>query len=156
MCADTSLWPHDGRNGFPITQLVLSLPGNCSPPLLTRESKLKVVINLKKHKEHSEESEEERRDGPKPKCSVAQSCPTRCEPTGCSPPGSSVHGILQASSRRLLQRSLPALGSNPSLLQCRQILYGLSHQGSPRREERNAQGGKKQGKEVGANKEGKT
>ena len=29
-------------------------------------------------------------------CSVAQSCPTLCDPVDCSPPGSSVHGILQA------------------------------------------------------------
>ena len=29
-------------------------------------------------------------------CSVAQSCPTLCDPMDCSPPGSSVHGILQA------------------------------------------------------------
>ena len=29
-------------------------------------------------------------------CSVAQSCPTPCDPMDCSPPGSSVHGILQA------------------------------------------------------------
>ena len=29
-------------------------------------------------------------------CSVAQSCPTLCNPVDCSPPGSSVHGILQA------------------------------------------------------------
>ena len=28
---------------------------------------------------------------------VAQSCPTLCDPVDCSPPGSSVHGILQAS-----------------------------------------------------------
>ena len=27
--------------------------------------------------------------------SVAQSCPTLCDPVDCSPPGSSVHGILQ-------------------------------------------------------------
>ena len=27
----------------------------------------------------------------------AQSCPTLCDPVGCSPPGSSVHGISQAS-----------------------------------------------------------
>ena len=26
-----------------------------------------------------------------------QSCPTLCDPMDCSPPGSSVHGILQAS-----------------------------------------------------------
>ena len=32
-------------------------------------------------------------------CSVAQSCPTLCNPIDCSPPGSSVPGIFQA--RRL-------------------------------------------------------
>ena len=29
-------------------------------------------------------------------CSVAQSCPTLCDPIDCGPPGSSVHGIFQA------------------------------------------------------------
>ena len=29
-------------------------------------------------------------------CSVAQSCPTFCDPMDCSPPGSSVYGIFQA------------------------------------------------------------
>ena len=29
-------------------------------------------------------------------CSVAQSCPTLCNPMDCSLPGSSVHGILRA------------------------------------------------------------
>ena len=28
-------------------------------------------------------------------CSVAQSCPTLCDPMDCSPPDSSVHGILR-------------------------------------------------------------
>ena len=28
--------------------------------------------------------------------SVAQSCPTLCDPMDCSPPGSSIRGILQA------------------------------------------------------------
>ena len=28
-------------------------------------------------------------------CSVAQLCPTLCDPMDCSPPGSSVHGVLQ-------------------------------------------------------------
>ena len=52
-------------------------------------------------------------------------------------PGSSVHGILQArvlewvGSHSLLQRIFPTQGLNPSLLHCRQILYRLSHQGSP-------------------------
>ena len=47
-----------------------------------------------------------------------------------SPPGFSVHGILQARALEL-QEIFPTQGSNPSLLQCRQILYHLSHQGSP-------------------------
>ena len=32
----------------------------------------------------------------------------------------------------LLQGIFPTQGSNPGLLTCRQILYHLSHQGSPR------------------------
>jgi len=53
----------------------------------------------------------------------------------CSPPGSSVHGIFRA---RILEwvamppsRDLPNPGMNPALLNCRQILYRLSHQGIP-------------------------
>ena len=68
-------------------------------------------------------------------CSVAQWCPTLCDPMDCSPPGSSVHGILQA---RILEwiaipfsRGIfPTLGLNPGLPHCRQILYHLSHQGN--------------------------
>ena len=33
-------------------------------------------------------------------CVHIQSCPTLCNPTDCSPPGSSVHGIFQASIMR--------------------------------------------------------
>ena len=67
---------------------------------------------------------------------IAQSCPTLCDFSDCSPPGFSVHGILQA---RILDRvAIPfsrgiflTQESNPGLLHCRQILYHLSHQGSP-------------------------
>ena len=31
------------------------------------------------------------------KVKVTQLCPTLCDPMDCSPPGSSVHGVLQAS-----------------------------------------------------------
>ena len=37
------------------------------------------------------------RDSVKVKVLVAQSCPTLCHPMDCSPPGSSVHGLLQAT-----------------------------------------------------------
>ena len=53
-----------------------------------------------------------------------------------NPPGSSVHGIRQArileGCHSLLQGIFPTQGLNPGLLHCRQILYFLSHQGSPR------------------------
>ena len=70
-------------------------------------------------------------------CLVAQSCLTLCNPMDCSPPGSSVHGDSPGKNtgvvcHALLQGICPTQGSNPGLLPCRQILYQLSHQGSPR------------------------
>ena len=38
----------------------------------------------------------------------------------------------EVGSLSLLQEILPTQGLNPGLLHCRQILYQLSHQGSPR------------------------
>ena len=65
-----------------------------------------------------------------------QPCPTLCDPMDCSPTGSSVHGILQA--RILEWAAIPfSRGSSQSrdwtqvLQNCRQILYHLSHEGSP-------------------------
>ena len=67
------------------------------------------------------------------KVKVTQLCPTLCDPMDCSLPGSSVCGILQA---RILEWVAfpfsPTQGSNPGLLRCRQIIYHLSYQGSPR------------------------
>ena len=65
---------------------------------------------------------------------VAQSCPTLCDPMDCSLSGSSVHGIFQARvhCRFLLQGIFLTQKSNPGLSHCRQTLYHLSHQGSPR------------------------
>ena len=67
---------------------------------------------------------------------VVQSCLTLCDPVDCSPPGSSVHGDSPGKntgvgSHTLLQGIFPTQGLNPGLLHCRQILYHLSHQGSP-------------------------
>ena len=73
----------------------------------------------------------------KVKVLVDQSCLTLCSPVDCSPPGSSVHGILQTkilewvtmpSSRGIFLTQ----ESNPGLLHCMQILYSVSHQGSPK------------------------
>ena len=68
--------------------------------------------------------------------SVAQSCPTLCNPMDCSPPGSSVHEILHGkntgvSCHFLLQRIFLTQGSNLHLLHCKWIFLPLSHQGSP-------------------------
>ena len=68
---------------------------------------------------------------------VTQSCPALFDPMDCSPPGSSIHGDSPGKNtgvgcHALLQGIFPAQGLNPGLPHCRQILYCLSHQGSPR------------------------
>ena len=70
-------------------------------------------------------------------CLVAQSCQTLCDPMDCSPPGSSVHGDSPDKNtgvgcHALPHGILPTQGLNPGLPHCRQILYRLSPQGSPR------------------------
>ena len=59
------------------------------------------------------------------------------DPIDCSPPGSSVHGVSPGKNtgeghHALLQGIFPTQESNPGLSRCREILYHLSHQGSPR------------------------
>ena len=81
----------------------------------------------------------------KVKALVAQSCPTLCDPMDCGLPGSSVHGILQprileqvavsfsrehSQPRNQARGIFPTQGSSPGLPHCRQVLYGLSPQGS--------------------------
>ena len=68
---------------------------------------------------------------------VAQSCPSFCDPVDCSQPGSSVHGDSPCKNTGVgrhfsLQGIFLTQGTNPGLQHCRQILYHLSHQGSPR------------------------
>ena len=68
---------------------------------------------------------------------VAQMCPTFCDPMDCSQSGYSVHGNSPGKNTGvgchvLLQGIFSTQGSDPVLLHCRQILYHLSHQGSPR------------------------
>ena len=70
-------------------------------------------------------------------CLVAQSCPTLCSPMDYSQPGSSVNEDSPGKNtgvgcHALLQGIFPTQESNPCLPPCRQILYHLSHQGSPR------------------------
>ena len=73
----------------------------------------------------------------KVKVLVAPSYPTLCDPVDCNPPGSSVHRILHARilkwvSHSLLQGIFLTQGLNTGLPHGRQILYHLSHEGSPK------------------------
>ena len=68
---------------------------------------------------------------------AAQLCLTLFNPMDCSPPGFSVHGDSPGKNagvgcHALFQGIFPTQGSNPGLLHCRQTVYHLSHQGSPR------------------------
>ena len=70
-------------------------------------------------------------------CLVMPSGPSLCNPIDCSPPGSSVHSNSPGQntgvgSCSLLQGIFPTQGLNPGLPHCQQILYQLSHKGSPR------------------------
>ena len=58
---------------------------------------------------------------------VAQSCPTLYDPMDYT-----VYGILQVRILEWVAFPFPTQGSNPGLPHCRQILYKLSHKGSPR------------------------
>ena len=69
------------------------------------------------------------------KCScevkVSQSCPTLCDPMDCIARGILQARILKLSSLSFLQGIFPTQGSNPGIPHGRQILYRLSHKGSP-------------------------
>ena len=62
--------------------------------------------------------------------SVAQSCPTLCDPMDCSLPWNLQGKNTGMSCHFLLQGIFQIQGSNLGLLHCRWILYSLSHQGS--------------------------
>ena len=64
---------------------------------------------------------------------VTQSCPTLCdfEPTKLLCPWDSPGKNTGVGCLALLQGIFPVQGLNPGLSYCRQILYHLSHQGSP-------------------------
>ena len=66
-----------------------------------------------------------------PLVKVTQSCLTLCDPMDYT-----VRGILQARILEWVPFTAPGIfptqGSNPDLPHCRQILYQLSHKGSPR------------------------
>ena len=66
------------------------------------------------------------------KVKVAQLCLTLCDPLDLYRPWNSPSQNTGVSSRSLLQGIFPTQGLNPGLPHCRQILYKLSHQGSPR------------------------
>ena len=62
---------------------------------------------------------------------VTRSYLNLCDPMDCNLPGSSVDGIFQARILEWVDIPFLTQGLNLGLLHCRQILYHLSHQGSP-------------------------
>ena len=66
---------------------------------------------------------------------LLQLCLTLCNPMDCSPSSSSVHEILKARILKWFAMPSSRGSSQPRdrtcLLHCRQILYPLSHLGSP-------------------------
>ena len=64
------------------------------------------------------------------KVKVSKSCLTLCDPMDC--PWNSLGQNTRVGSLSILQGIFPTQGSNPGLPHCRQILYQLSHKGSPR------------------------
>ena len=66
----------------------------------------------------------------KVKVKVAQLCLTLCDTMDS--PWNSLGQNAGVGSLSLLQGIFPTQGSNPGLLHCRQILYQLSYNGSPR------------------------
>ena len=65
-----------------------------------------------------------------------QLCLTLCDPMDYSPPSSSARGDSPGKNtgvgcQALLQGIFPTQILNPGLPRCRQVLYHLSHQGSP-------------------------
>ena len=68
----------------------------------------------------------------KGKVKVTQLCLTLCNLMDYTVHGKSPGQYTGVGSLSLLQGILPTQGSNPGLLHCRQILYQLSHNGSPR------------------------
>ena len=116
-------------------------PEGCEP----RHRTLTRAARRLRLKQRGRGSQPQRRAGLRPwrrwlccaLCLVVLSCPTLCDPVDCSPPGSSVHGDSPEKNtgvgcHALFQGIFPTQGSNPGIPHCRQVLYRLSHQGSPR------------------------
>ena len=68
----------------------------------------------------------------KMKVKVIQLCLTLCDPMNLHSPWNSPGKNTEVGSLFLLQGIFPTQELNPGLPHCRQIIYQLSHQGSPR------------------------
>ena len=68
----------------------------------------------------------------KVKLKVTQLSPTLCDPVDYTVHGNCPGQNTGVGNLSLLQGIFQTQGSNPGLLHCRQILYHLSHKGSPR------------------------
>ena len=66
------------------------------------------------------------------KVKITQLHPTLCDPMNLYSPWNSPGQNAGVGNRSLFQGIFPTQGLNPGFLNCRCILYQLSHQGSPR------------------------
>ena len=66
------------------------------------------------------------------KVKVVQSCLTLCYPMDCTVHGTPQARILEWVASSFSRGSSQRRGSNPGFLHCRQVIYKLSHRGSPR------------------------
>ena len=64
-------------------------------------------------------------------CESRSLCPTLCDPHGLYSPWNSPWQNIGVGSLSLLQGIFPTQGLKPGFPHCRQILYELSHKGSP-------------------------
>ena len=98
----------------------------CAGGLIDQMAREPLVLRVKNHK----------RCGSVLRVCQSLSHVRLCNPMGCSPVGSSVHRVLHAKllewvAISFLRGSSLSKDWNLGLQHCRQILYCLSHQGSP-------------------------
>ena len=121
-CEAEILWPTLGSSNSPLTSCPLSTSMSfCSQDQGHRLALMDKIFN------------DMTKEGLKcvVKVKVAQLCPTVCNP-GLYSPWNSPGQNTGVDNLSLCQGVLPIQRVNPGLLHCRQILYQLSHQGSPR------------------------
>ena len=85
----------------------------------------------REERERRQGKEKEGKIAERTKVKVKVTLSDSLQPLGLYSPWNSLGQNTGVGSLSLLQGIVPTQGSNPGLLPCRQILYQLSHKGSP-------------------------